>query len=194
MIYNIKNNRITSWINPNKIREREFTCAYCGNSTSSVLGLGLDVISPHSEGQGIYICSHCQMPTFIWAELQSPGNKYGNDVAGITDNLKQLYNEARSCYSVGAYTGVVLLCRKLLMNISIELGAKSGIKFIEYVNYLEKENYITARSKSWVDKIRTVGNEATHRAEVKTKEDAANLINFCEMIMKTNFEYPNRVE
>lgn len=102
-----------------------------------------------------------------------------------------MYDEARNSYSVSAYTGVVLLCRKLLMNIAVELGADSGKRFIEYVDYLDENHYISRNSKIWVDKIRTTGNEATHETVIKSKEDATNLIKFCEMIMKTNFEYPS---
>lgn len=200
----IKNDNSLFWKDAYDIMERDYVCGYCGSHTSSVVGLGLtekyktsgysSVYYQQNKKNGIYICTHCQLPSFFWNDVQIPGNKFGNEVSGISDNLAQLYNEARNCFSVNAYTGVVLLCRKLLMNISIELGAEPNKRFIEYVNYLDDNNYITARSRGWVDKIRKVGNEATHEAEIKSKEDATNLIKFCEMIMKTNFEYPSSAE
>lgn len=197
MEYISKDNKF-AWDMADNILERGYVCGYCGSNTSSVKGMPLSEyngISYHqNDNIGIYICSHCELPSFFWNGGQVPGYKFGNEVSGISDNLAQLYNEARDCFSVNAYTGVVLLCRKLLMNISIELGAKSDQKFIEYVDYLDNNNYISVNSRGWVDRIRKVGNEATHRAEIKSKEDATNLIKFCEMIMKMNFEYPSLIE
>ncbi|ANY13523.1 hypothetical protein BCY75_05795 [Latilactobacillus curvatus] len=200
----IKDSSRLSWKDAYNIMERDYICGYCGSHTSSVMGLkltesyirqGYSSKSYRQSGKnGIYICTHCQLPSFFWDDVQIPGYKFGDEVKGISDKLAQLYNEARDCYSVNAYTGVVLLCRKLLMNISIELGAEPNKRFIEYVNYLDDNNYISANSRGWVDKIRKVGNEATHEAEIKSKEDATNLIKFCEMIMKMNFEYPSLIE
>lgn len=178
-----------------KMSERDYVCGYCDHLTSSISGMSLmnGNTGTYSQYQndGVYICTHCKLPSFFWSGEQIPGNKFGNTVIGISEELSNLYDEARNSYSVGAYTGVVLLCRKLLMNIAVELGAKTGEKFIEYVNYLDENHYISKNSKSWVDKIRTTGNEATHETVIKSKDEAANLIKFCEMIMKTNFEYPS---
>ncbi|WP_260601938.1 DUF4145 domain-containing protein [Enterococcus faecalis] len=194
----IKTYSSLSWRKAQQIMERAYKCGYCGNRVSSLLGLPLvrkseqRIDSYYQDDQsGIYICTHCQMPSFFWDDIQIPGHVMGNNVKGISDELSSLYDEARNSYSVGAYTGVVLLCRKLLMNISVELGAEPNKKFIEYVDYLNDKNYISANSRGWVDKIRTTGNEATHETVIKTETDASNLIKFCEMIMVTNFEYPN---
>lgn len=180
------------------IMERDYTCGYCNSHTSSTSGLPLiktSGVSSYQEGKnGIYICTHCKLPSFFWDTMQIPGNKFGSPIKGISEELAKLYEEARDSFSVNAYTGVVLLCRKLLMNISIELGAEPGKRFIEYVNFLDENHYISANSKNWVDKIRTIGNEATHEPVIKGKDEAANLIKFCEMIMKTNFEYPSLLE
>lgn len=201
----IKDYNNLRWKVAGSVMEYDFTCGYCGRHTSSVKGLELTekhlregYNSTYDDRQlknsGIYICTHCQMPSFMWEEIQVPGYKFGNEVSGISEELSDLYDEARNSFSVGAFTGVVLLCRKLLMNIAVELGAKEGMKFIEYVNYLDENHYISANSRAWVDKVRTYGNEATHETAIKTKVDASNMIKFCEMIMKTNFEYPSILE
>ncbi|WP_367916951.1 DUF4145 domain-containing protein [Enterococcus faecalis] len=202
----IKNYSSLSWKEAQLIMERDFTCGYCGNHTSSVRGLPLikkqitksatgNYASYSQENQsGVYICTHCQLPSFFWDDIQVPGHRFGSHVEGISSELSNLYEEARNSYSVGAYTGVVLLCRKLLMNIAVEFGETSGKNFVQYVNYLNDNHFISANSRSWVDKIRTSGNEANHETIIKTKDDAANLIKFCEMLMKTNFEYPSLLD
>lgn len=184
------------WDGESYMNENRFNCGYCGAVTSSVVGMQLRNEFKQSDpykrddNNGVYVCTHCNMPTFIWEDKQVPGNRYGSKVIHVPVLLNDVYDEARSSYSSGAYTGTVLLCRKLLMHIAVELGAKENLKFIEYVNYLEENNHITVRSKDWVDSIRKSGNASTHEIEIASREEAEKMIKFSEMILKTNFEYP----
>ena len=95
--------------------------------------------------------------------------------------------------SVASYTGSVLLSRKLLMNIGVELGAEEGKSFVFYVNYLADQGYIPPNGRGWVDHIRKKGNEATHEIALMSKEDAEELISFSEMLMKFTYEFPNKI-
>lgn len=174
-----------------------FHCGHCGRHTSSERGLimySTTNTEKQIENYGVYICSYCNLPTFLIEEGQIPGLRYGEDVKNLPEMLNKVYTEARDSFSARSYTGVVLLCRKLLMHIAVELSAESNKRFIEYVNYLEEENYITARSRVWVDSIRIQGNSSTHEIEIATKEEAEKMIKFSEMILKTNFEYPSEFE
>ena len=92
--------------------------------------------------------------------MRSPA--LGNPVQHVPDSLNALYEEARRCTGQGCYTGAVLLCRKMLMNIAVEQEAKEGLNFIEYVNFLSEKGYVPPNGKHWVDHIRKKGNEATH--------------------------------
>ena len=76
------------------------------------------------------------------------------------------------------------------MNISVSVGAEEGKGFVEYVNYLNEKNYIPPNGKEWVDSIRTLGNEANHKIEFKSKEDANRIITFTEMLLKFIYELP----
>lgn len=181
------------WKGDQDVNEHDFDCGYCGRHTSSKMGLKMfrkEYTNSQLENFGVYVCTHCNLPSFLSDAIQVPGLKYGAEVKSLSGMLDSIYTEARNSFSSGAYTGVVLLCRKLLMHIAVELGAKTNLRFIEYVNYLEKESFITARSKDWVDSIRQNGNSSTHQIEIATKEEAERMIKFSEMILKTNFEYP----
>lgn len=192
----IKDNPNLFWQGESYLKENKFVCGHCGTSTSSVKGMalrnGLNSTDSYrrDKNNGVYICTDCEMPTFIWNQFQYPGNRYGSEVSDLSELLGTVYDEARSAYSSGAYTGVALLCRKLLMHIAIELGAQENKRFIDYVNFLEEEKHITTRSKEWVDSIRTNGNASTHQMQIASKEEAEKMIKFSEMILKTNFEYP----
>jgi len=127
-------------------------------------------------------------------ENQIPGSPYGSKVNNLPSEVEVLYNEARNCTSCNAYTASVLCCRKLLMNIAVSKEAEEGLKFIEYVEYLSDKHFIPPDAKGWVDHIRKKGNEATHEISIMEKEDAEELINFIEMLLKIIYEFPANIK
>jgi hypothetical protein len=124
---------------------------------------------------------------------QFPGVAAGSAVAELPSEIESIYNEARVCCSVGAYTAAVLSLRKLLMNIAVNLKAPQGGSFISYIEYLASAGYVPPNGKGWVDHIRKKGNEANHEITLMTKADAEELIVFSEMLLKFIYEFPKRV-
>ncbi|MCH7721075.1 MAG: DUF4145 domain-containing protein, partial [Planctomycetes bacterium] len=108
------------------------------------------------------------------------------------DDVASVYEEARCAYSAEAFTGAVILCRKLLMNIAVQKGADSDNTFKGYVDHLETKHYTPPDSGVWIDKIRSLGNEANHELRVMSQEDAELAIEFSEMLLRFIFEYPGR--
>jgi hypothetical protein len=142
----------------------------------------------------LYICPGCSKPTFFdHVGSQIPGVAPGNEVDHLPTGVDSLYTEARKSAGAGAHTAAVLACRKLLMNIAVDRGAKPGGSFLSYVEYLSDQNYVPPNGKGWVDHIRAKGNEATHEIKVMTPQDSADLIGFAEMLLKFVFEFPARV-
>jgi hypothetical protein len=143
----------------------------------------------------IYICP-CGGPTLFdkLSDLQIPSPAFGDTVADVPEEIGKLYEEARRCTSAYAYTSAVLACRKLLMHIAVQKGAPEGKRFVEYVEYLSTKGYVPPDGKGWVDHIRTKGNEATHEIVLMGNEDAQDLINFTEMLLKFIYEFPARVD
>ncbi|WCT58830.1 DUF4145 domain-containing protein [Limosilactobacillus vaginalis] len=194
MIDNLYDEDFNKWGNSN-IMENSYVCGYCGHEVSSDEGMPLLIDKPghitQQSGYGVYVCTHCHMPTFIYKDIQVPGNRYGDPVQNVPNDVNSVYEEARSSFAAGAYTGVVLLCRKLLMHIATDLGADTNLRFVQYVNYLNEHHYAGARSDQWVDQIRQFGNQANHEIRINTKEEAQRIIKFCEMILRLNYEYPS---
>lgn len=184
----------TRYGNSHMTSTRSYTCGYCGNHVSSEKGLRISQYQDGSgdiPGKGIYLCPNCKGPTFFdLYDIQHPGYLIGQKIKHIPENVDSLYEEARNSFSVNAFTGVVLLCRKLLMNIAVSFGAEEGKSFASYVQFLFDEGYVSKSSKQWVDHIRKEGNSATHEIEIKTKDEAKLILLFAEMILRSNFEYP----
>jgi hypothetical protein len=146
-----------------------------------------------NDGRYIYLCPHCDKPTYFAGNIVMPGVPFGSPVAHLPDDIEAVYSEARRCASASAYTAAVLLSRKLLMNIAVSLGAKTGDTFMAYIEYLSAAGYVPPNGKAWVDHIRKKGNEATHEISVMKPSDAEDLLLFSEMLLKFIYEFPKKV-
>lgn len=169
-----------------------YTCGYC-NANAVEKNYYESEHDGHGGSQKLILCPKCRKPNYFdYDDSQLPLPKYGGDVDYLPDDISGLYDEARSCISVGAFTSSVLACRKLLMNIAVNKGAGQNLSFKKYVEYLDDNNFIPPGGKDWVDDIRSIGNDATHEIDLKEKEDAEELIDFTEMLLKIVYEFPER--
>jgi hypothetical protein len=127
--------------------------------------------------------------------MNIPGTAYGNDVANIyEESVNNLYQEARRAASANCYTVAVLSCRKLLMHIAVSKKAEEGISFAYYVKYLSEHHYVPPGAQVWVDHIREKDNEANHEINIMSPDEAKELIDFCEMLLKIIYEFLANVQ
>lgn len=179
------------WINSITLPSRKFTCGYCGNIVASIIGF------QHSEwGYLTYSCPNCEKTTFFSNNSrneQVPGPVIGNKIDNLPVEICALYDQARMCIAVTAFTSAVLSCRKLLMHIGVDQGAPEGESFMTYIEYLSEKGFIPPNGKGWVDQIRKKGNEANHEIILMNYEDALELIVFTEMLLKFIYEFPAKI-
>ena len=117
----------------------------------------------------------------------------GDEVNSVPDEIDSIYQEARACTGVGAFTSAVLACRKLLMHIAIDKGSPQEKRFATYVEYLSDRNYITPDGKGWVEYIRKMSTEADRDMVKIGQKDALDLISFIEMLLRLIYEFPSRL-
>lgn len=177
------------WVGVESHVPQKYRCGHCGELVSSEKGY-----NSTDAFQYIYICPNCLEPTYFTKDNQYPGVPFGSKVKNVPEDIEKLYDEARQSYSVQAYTASVMECRKLLMNIAVKKGAKEGITFQEYVEYLDTHHYIPPDGKEWVDHIRKKGNEANHEIVIMQKEDAEDLIIFIQGLLTFIYEFPSRMK
>lgn len=181
------------WHDTRALNRATWVCGFCGDKVGSDKGYWA---GPNEDGSGamvafIRICPTCDGPTlFTRSGKHFPGSAPGQPVSHVPEKLSQLYNEARSSAAATAYTAAVLACRKMLMNIAVEEGAKAGRSFVEYVGYLAKQGYVPPNGKVWVDYIRKRGNEANHEIELMEEQDAIALITLVGMLLRFIYEFP----
>lgn len=179
------------WYNIGTMQSKDYICGYCGSQITSNKGYYVN-----DSTEKIYICHKCNGPTYFdYRNQQTPGYLYGKKFeVKIPEDISNLYEESRKCYSVGSYSAVSMCCRKLLMHIAVQCGAKENLSFIEYVNYLDTENYIPKNSKKWVDIIRKKGNETNHEIKISDPKEAQQLIKFIEIIITLIYEIELEIE
>ena len=86
-----------------------------------------------------------------------------------------------------------MLCRKILMNVSVEKGAKEGLRFAQYVEWLVEQAYVPKGSEGWVTYVKDRGNEANHEIVPMTEADAIGVLRFTEQLLRNMFELPNLI-
>ena len=181
------------WSSPSHPASKSFLCGYCGNRVASNVGWDGSIPNSGEVQHGVRICPECSGPTLLGG-LQVPGVGYGKQVNHLPSDIDALYNEARDAIAGSAPTAAVLCCRKLLMHVAVEKGAKEGQSFQSYVNHLADNNFVPAGARAWVDEIRTKSNEANHQIVIKTVQEAEELIDFVEMLLMVVYDYPSRAK
>lgn len=181
------------WQNIMTIGTWKYVCGHCGYNVASTQGFFAKNETHGYQNCQIYICPNCACPTFTLGSKRVPGVAPGNPVEHLPVDIETLYTEARQAISVNAYTAAVLACRKLLMNIAVNHGAKEGVTFVSYVEHLANAGFVPPNGRRWVDHIRLKGNEATHEIRLMSSTEATELISFAEMLLKFVYEFPNKL-
>jgi Domain of unknown function (DUF4145) len=173
----------------------QYQCGYCGNRVGPNQCYTADT-SINGKVAFIFICPTCTKPTFVdVAGEQRPAPRLGGEVTGISEpGVHKLYNEARDCTSVGAYTAAAMLCRKILMHLAVQHGAKPGDTFAAYVDYLQAAGYVPPNGKEWVDEIRKKGNESNHEVIMVDQADAERILAFTEMLLRFSYEFQSMLK
>jgi hypothetical protein len=179
------------------ITTQEWHCAYCDKDVASDKGWhgvrerweGIHV----TDDYYVALCPRCSLPTVLAPRGgQVPRLGFGEPVGHLPEDVESLYQEARACMSVDAFTGAVLLGRKLLMHIAVTKEAEENRTFAYYVDYLDERRIVTPGMKEWVNEIRELGNDANHELILASREQAEELLTFVAMLLKVVYEYPEK--
>ncbi len=141
-----------------------YSCAHCDTKVT-----GKVVVATQGTNALIrwLLCPNCEFgsvsSTNSDGESILPNICFGVNIDGLPKDIAAAYNEARSCYSINAFTSCELMCRKILMHVAVDKGCTEGKSFEEYIDYIELKKYITPIMKPWVDLIRKHGNSSTHK-------------------------------
>lgn len=164
-----------------------YKCGHCGHDVSgAVVAYGSD----DNGHRGSWLqCPNCGDGSFVdRAGRLFPGAKFGPVIEGLPDDVKEAYQEARDCLAVNATTAAELICRKILMHVAVDKGAAEGESFASYIDYLEKQGYVTPPMRGWVKLIKDHGNDSTHKLPKPERKRAEGTLVFTAQLLRTVYE------
>ncbi len=163
-----------------------YACANCNTTVSGA------VVTTYFNRAGFIrwlLCSNCAEGSVQTSDgLIDPSASFGPIVEGLPNDVGIAYKEARECISANALTACELMCRKILMHVAVEKGAKEGDTFATYLTFLGTQGYITPPMKKWVELIRQHGNESTHRLAAPSRERAESTLIFTAELLRLVYE------
>jgi Domain of unknown function (DUF4145) len=164
----------------------------CGNCSTKVTGA---VISAYDKVDGPILWLLCPSCADGSVKCRNgviyPISTEKPDLQGLPEDTEKAFTEAYGCFSIKAYTACELICRKILMHVAVDKGAKPGDTFEHFIDYLEAKGYVTPPMKPWVHRIRLNGNESTHELkspdELRTKDTLLFTSELLRLIYEMDF-------
>jgi hypothetical protein len=86
-----------------------------------------------------------------------------------------------------------MVCRKILMHLAVEKGAKPGGTFQSYFEHLAANGYVPPGGEGWVEYVRQRSNEANHEIVIMADTDSTALIKCVEMLLRFIYEFPRDI-
>jgi hypothetical protein len=160
-----------------------YTCPHCSlNVSGGILAKTGDDLNRWLR------CPACLKGAVVVEDLLSPAAPFGPPIVGLPGDVDEAYQEARRCMGVNAYTAAELVCRKILMHVAVDKGAKPGKAFADYVTHLADAGYVTPPMQPWVDLIRQHGNLATHELPPPDQQRAESTVMFTAELLRLVYE------
>ena len=189
------------WIT-DSIPNHSYPCGWCGKHVPSNKGWEGQPI-PLFQGRltcRICICPECTRPTIFERSLGNtkvqmiPIPKPDRPMKNFSLEIKNAYTEAHKCFWYKAPTAAVMMCRKLLMHVAVDQGAKENLNYAEYVSFLKKKGYVPPTAYKMVDLVREIGNDANHELKSVDLTEAKNLLSFMEILLASIYEFNDESE
>lgn len=183
------------WIELQQVKSKKFKCFFCDSEIASDKGYRLAGEVSLNTSWGIYICPNCESPTFFNRyDQQIPRPLFGNSLSFLPKDVEELFDEARMCYAINAFTSSVTICRTILGFVATDKGAKIGQTFQYYVDYLYDEGWIPRGVYDCIDEIRKLGNDATHYLRIMEEKEAKLILLFSSVLLKNIYELPSLLD
>ncbi len=140
----------------------------------------------------IGICNFCKKPVLVKNNgeiifprpLPSPTDKR------ILEHIRKDIDEAKICFSAGAFRACAVMARRAIQSTAIDKGAGNG-RLVEQINELEKQGIITKDLKEWATVVRWIGNDAAHpNKDDVLEEDADDILKLAEQFLEVIYVTP----
>lgn len=140
----------------------------------------------------IGVCNACDEPALVYNKgsviYPSPLPKPTDE--GVPELIRVDLDEAKICFSVGAYRAAAVMARRVMQMAAIDKGAK-GDKLVTQIHELREGGKITSDLKDWADVVRWIGNDAAHPEGAQvTQDDAEDVLHLAEQFLHVLYVAP----
>src|SRR5262249_41499499 len=101
------------------------TCPHCGGGQMLAIAGAVQKSTSSAPGPAeararCDLCSACRKPSVLIDGVVEPSSRPLRTPHGLPPTDQAIWEEARSCLGVRAYSATVMLCRKLLLHVAVE--------------------------------------------------------------------------
>jgi DNA-directed RNA polymerase subunit RPC12/RpoP len=195
-----------------KWNNRTFECPYCKSKSTfscefSVFGKHEGFLFPIS----VWRCHYCDKGIFIkhqkaqyvheaqegLVDIIYPSNEPEVDKrvpAGIADD----YIEASKCFNISANKASVVMARRVIQKMCVNLGADKTKKLFQQIDELKKAGKLHPDLADIATEVRFIGNDGAHPEDdgldqVK-EEDAKEILDFTLELLDDLYVRPEKVK
>lgn len=173
-----------------------YTCAHCHTDVSGAVVAHSNIDEESASIRWLWCpaCGDASVRTVSGHVY--PAAPFGPSLEGLPPDVASAYNEARACLSANAFTGTELICRKILIHVAVDRGAKPksdagrSPSFAACLDYLKTTGFVTPTMETWVTLIKDHGNEAAHELTIPTVERAKSTLLCTAELLRVVYEMP----
>ena len=189
-----------------------FTCPYCGALSTfscifSTKGTHRGYIFPFS----VWSCHHCDRAIFITQkssqydhvvterlEIESIFPSIESTVdERVPDGIAKDFIEAARCFNISAFKASVVISRRTIQKMCLNLGANKGEKLYEQIDQLKQAGKLHPDLADIATEIRFLGNDGAHPVDDGldeiTNEDAKEILDFTAELLDDLYVRPQKV-
>lgn len=195
-----------------KWENKIFACPYCGAMSTfsclfSVKGFFKGSLFPFS----VWSCHHCDRAIFV---THNP-SEYDHVVTQqfqlksvfpslepivderVPRGIAEDFVEAGRCFNIGAFKASVVMSRRTIQKMCLNLGANKGEKLHKQINQLKQEGKLHSDLADIATEIRFLGNGGAHPIDDEldeiTNEDAREILDFTAELLDDLYVRPQKV-
>lgn len=169
-------------------------CPYCHRYTAlsvamSIHGAPYNCVHQSEKDKKHWwmgVCNNCKELCLVY---DNGVRVYPHPLPSSTDNripeeLKRDLDEAKLCYSIGAYRGCAVLARRVIQVCCIDKGADKNKKLYQQIEEIYEKRVITEDIKNWTTAIRWIGNDAAHpSSNIVESNEAEDVLKLAEQFL-----------
>ena len=140
----------------------------------------------------IGICNACSEPVLVLnnGEKIHPASLPKPSEQDIPSEIRADLDEAKVCFSAGAYRAAAVMARRTMQVAATDKGATSD-KLVTQIHELKQAGKITVDLKDWADAVRWIGNDAAHPTGSPVfQEDAKDVLHLAEQFLHVLYVAP----